>query len=1151
MFKKFMCFALSIMMVFCTISTTAFAASHEVDDVVVSHVTFTEDGKATVTIANNSEADSKNVVFWLGEYVDGVLVESKQTEVITLAAGAKTDPALELSLTSRDARSVMKAYVWEDVVGGKPYAPAATYPSSSTDVLYVEKDGEAWAEFNSENKDYVFELERTNFVIPQFDFFAKDNSTQIIEPETYEVGENKIDVIAADGTKLTYTITIKYELPKITNIKATSAKVGAANAYRIFDANKYRDPRIDRPLLKEGAEVVLSFDRYSYISDEEWRAVSNVIKYVSDALEADGYGKYVSGELDVDGDGKNDKKPIDAVSIYQGYPALSSGYPKEVGDVIETKYNINSAIVATNFAVGNAAWSDPIERGYIFPVKKGLYATAEDPGQYSSGEILSFEINHPGTFYLTATASAISCAETPIDLEGTGFVLSTDKKFTHASMVYEKHFDAGDVVSVPGLGVTSWKTGSDAGWSDSSRTADNSPLFFVFDEENYYQPEPFDSADATLKTLSYTLNGVAIPLDLTGEKIFNIDVPTGTTEIDAITAVKNVSFAKLEGAPAGEVVLEDGAATVVLVVTSYDGTKTETYTINFTEILPAEDNATLKGISYSYKVGEEEPVNEDVAGFDAATETYVVELPEGAENISVEAEAAVGNDRANVEVTVSEIVDYEATATIVVTAIDGETTKEYTVTFDIERPLSALPNKVYDLSSPCFPVLSTNRGYQTEEEASESPITGVAVGEGLERGTSFMYYTSGGHKFEGPAHKDAATDDMEGASWIRTRRNYGYASKGVTSIDKITVGGEVIYENGEAKVDNPAIKVVNGGIGSGASANEIRWSPIDDHKALNATYASDGIYKFKVSSDCTVVIWDKVDFGYPTLEKYSAENPDGWKTFDKEVDTENSLSKTGKNYYKEFSAGDEVIIPGYNIQASEKWDSREAVVEYTAGGSKGTLTKQVSEFNVIPWDIICIGVKWSQTVSDDATLSDIKVDGVSIADFDPEVTEYTVVVPYDTDSVTLSATANDADADVDCPATVEAGSSETIIVTAENGATKIYTVNIEKEDVLELSYVKYKTVEDADFVNDAAVVDSETYSINVASDIESIKISAEAENSEASVSYETGDIALEAGILKTVTITVEYGEAFREYTVKILREIITDIEGGIEEGGEI
>ena len=93
--------------------------------------------------------------------------------------------------------------------------------------------------------------------------------------------------------------------------------------------------------------------------------------------------------------------------------------------------------------------------------------------------------------------------------------------------------------------------------------------------------------------------------------------------------------------------------------------------------------------------------------------------------------------------------------------------------------------------------------------------------------------------------------------------------------------------------------------------------------------------------------------------------------------------------------------------------------------------------------------------SDDNNLSSLNIEGFDI-DFDSSVTEYSVSVPNDTKKVKIGATANDGNASVSGIGDydVKEGNNEIkIVVTAENGDTKTYKINVV---VKELSPIEVK-----------------------------------------------------------------------------------------------
>ena len=139
--------------------------------------------------------------------------------------------------------------------------------------------------------------------------------------------------------------------------------------------------------------------------------------------------------------------------------------------------------------------------------------------------------------------------------------------------------------------------------------------------------------------------------------------------------------------------------------------------------------------------------------------------------------------------------------------------------------------------------------------------------------------------------------------------------------------------------------------------------------------------------------------------------------------------------------------------------------------SSGSASFNVSSISVISWDDfseMSIGGSTSTSVSvikpssggsnggsssggysnynysDDNNLSSLNIEGFDIK-FDSSVTEYNITVPNDTKKVKVGASANDGNASVEGIGDydVKEGNNEiNIIVTAENGDTKVYKINV-------------------------------------------------------------------------------------------------------------
>ena len=193
------------------------------------------------------------------------------------------------------------------------------------------------------------------------------------------------------------------------------------------------------------------------------------------------------------------------------------------------------------------------------------------------------------------------------------------------------------------------------------------------------------------------------------------------------------------------------------------------------------------------------------------------------------------------------------------------------------------------------------------------------------------------------------------------------------------------------------------------------------------------------------------------------------------------------------------------------------------------------------------GCSYSKTIakplSDNCNLKSLSVSGATISPaFSPSVTSYSAKVPFATASIGVNATAEDegAKVSVNNPALTPGGTTYvTITVTAENGATKKYTIAVAREQ--DPNYVESNN-------NDLSSLSVEGYALSPQFDpavtqyyvwlpyeVDSISVSAAVADSKANytVGTCTGLIAGQ-GTDIAVTVTAENGEQ-KVYTITAVR----------------
>lgn len=192
-------------------------------------------------------------------------------------------------------------------------------------------------------------------------------------------------------------------------------------------------------------------------------------------------------------------------------------------------------------------------------------------------------------------------------------------------------------------------------------------------------------------------------------------------------------------------------------------------------------------------------------------------------------------------------------------------------------------------------------------------------------------------------------------------------------------------------------------------------------------------------------------------------------------------------------------------------------------------------------------------------LSSLKASvGTFDIDFDKDVTVYTLTVPHDTQSVILSGALDDiyssAEGLIEYDLT-EDKTTANVIVTAEDGSIRVYTVYIIKEakPVEEAkpityyyssnNYLKLLEIDEYEIDFDKEVSE---YQIKVKSDVNSLEIKAIAEDSRARVEITGNENFKKGENIVTITVTAENGET-REYKLIVnkdaeKKEAVTEID---------
>lgn len=152
--------------------------------------------------------------------------------------------------------------------------------------------------------------------------------------------------------------------------------------------------------------------------------------------------------------------------------------------------------------------------------------------------------------------------------------------------------------------------------------------------------------------------------------VYNVKLPVGTTTLPVVSTLP----VNQNGATAIVNQATSLPGYTVIVVTSKDKTQTKTYIIYFTVEEQISTDASLKNLTVN---------GTTISGFYADTLNYNVTLPAGTTAIP-QVNAAV-NDTNDAKAVIVPAVSLPGTATIIVTAQDGVTTRVYSVRFTVAQ----------------------------------------------------------------------------------------------------------------------------------------------------------------------------------------------------------------------------------------------------------------------------------------------------------------------------------------------------------------------------------------------------------------------------------------------------------------------------------
>lgn len=168
----------------------------------------------------------------------------------------------------------------------------------------------------------------------------------------------------------------------------------------------------------------------------------------------------------------------------------------------------------------------------------------------------------------------------------------------------------------------------------------------------------------------------------------------------------------------------------------------------------------------------------------------------------------------------------------------------------------------------------------------------------------------------------------------------------------------------------------------------------------------------------------------------------------------------------------------------------------------------------------------------DLSITNYKLDKLFIT----KITDYTAIIPYSVNEVTVKTTLEDTKATVAITGNknLKVGTNTVIVtVTSESGAKKEYKIIITKEEASDNNFLKSLTIEHLK-LKEQFKKDKLTYTITIPNEIEAINVLVEEEHSKATTTIE-GNMSLKVGKNTVKIIVTAENKEEKTYEIEVTR----------------
>lgn len=1052
--------------------------------------------------------------------VDGATIKDFDENTLTYDYGTvsfETD-SVNISATAKDSDATVTGVGTKTLkTGENTISVVVTAQDGTTTTTYnikIEREkssnsylgslsmDEATIDFDKDQKTYSvdvpYEIETVN-IHAEAEY---EGATVTIDgPSFLSVGDNTytITVTAEDGTINTYTINVNRSLSTNNYIGSLTVINNGANYLNNFnkDTEVYN---ITVPNEVETVSINATLEdnvNSNVVGTGEKNLDTGLNVYMVEVTAASGDVKTYTINITRDLNSNNKLVSLEVVdqSMSPSFSSTTTTYNVTVDSSVSNIAINATAEVATSTVTGVGTHS----------LQTGTNTFNIDV-EAENGDVKTYVVIVTKKASSDSSLKTLSINETILNETFSPTTLSYTASVANdvSSVTIQATANDASAKSVEGVGVVDLKTG------------DNTVNVVVTAEDNTKTTYTIvinraKSMNANLKSLG--LSG-GYTFDQTFDKnttLYTVTVPNVTSSI-LVSAEKEDDAATVTGV--GTKNLKTGNNTIEVVVTAEDPDIKKVYTIEIFRALSS--NANLSSLSSTD--GLITPI------FDKDMKDYTLNVPYEVENANITAEVEDGS----ASVSISGITGLEVgtnNATILVTAEDG-TINTYNLV------ITRQPSSNNYLSS--LEVVDSNDKNYIEVFNKSTMVYNISVANEIDKIT-----------ISATAEDSATTVKGLGEKEL----NVGSNSFTVNSISANGTSRDYIINVDRAKNSNAKLQSLS-----------------IDNQTLVPDFDPD-TFSYTLNVDSSV---DEVVINADAISDTSTVNGTGTKTlqtglntFSIDVEAEDGSKKTyvisinkaaSANNYLASLLADQTFTPefdrdtlNYNVTVGNENDeiTVQAVAEdvnATVSGN-GTHSLAVGENPVQitvtaennTFRIYTISV--TREASSNNYLSDLKINGETISSFDRDKTNYQMTVSNDVTEAVVTATKEDQTSTITGEGTTYLVTSGVniidVVVTAEDGTTKVYTIEITREKSSNSDLAVLQSLEGS--LSPTFDKTQTSYTMQVPYEITSLTLTTVAEDANATVEVE-GNVDFQIGNNNIVYITVTAeDESTKTYQIQVTR----------------